>query len=123
MNDKKILIVEDEVTLRRVLVDKFENEGMRVFSASNGEDGLEIALEEIPDIILLDIIMPKKDGLTMLRELRENEKGKNIKVIILTNITDASKMLDDANRGVYDFLIKSDWKVEDIFKKVQDYLK
>ena len=122
MDKKKILIVEDEVSLRRILADKFESEGMRVLTASDGEQGLEMALEERPDIILLDIIMPKKDGITMLRELRADERGKNIKTILLTNIGDADEMLANASKGVCSFLVKSNWDIKDISQKVKECL-
>jgi DNA-binding response OmpR family regulator len=120
---KKILIVEDEESLLNVLVDKFTAEKFVVFSAKNGFEGLDIALKEKPDIILLDIVMPKMDGLTMLRELREDESGKNIKVIILTNLSGEDSMAEAMDNGSFGYLIKSDWKIEDLVKKVEEKLK
>jgi DNA-binding response OmpR family regulator len=84
---KKILIIEDEKPLARALELKLTHEGFEVKSAFNGEEGLEVALHEHPDLIMLDIIMPVMDGITMLKKLREaNEWGKTVPVIFLTNL-------------------------------------
>ena len=124
-NKKTILIVEDEVSLLNALRDKLTHEGFSALEAKNGEEGLEVALREHPDLILLDIIMPKMDGMTMLRKLRnENEWGKSIPVIILTNLTSA----DEArNRDITElepsyYLVKADWKLEDVVSKIKERL-
>src|SRR6185295_10847997 len=83
---KKILIVEDELPMLNALSDTFKDEGFIVIQAHDGEEGLESAKETLPDIILVDILMPKMDGMTMLKKLREDENGKNIPVIVLTNV-------------------------------------
>lgn len=120
--DKKILIVEDDNKLSQMLLDMFSAEGIGVMSASNGEDGLMIAMEKHPDVILLDIILPKMDGITMLKKLREDEWGKKADVIMLTNLSTADDVHKATEAGAYDYLIKSDWKMEDIVKKVKDRL-
>ena len=66
-NNKTILIVEDEVPMIKALVDKFRREGFAVLEAGDGEDGLKIAMEKRPDLILLDIVMPKMDGMDMMK--------------------------------------------------------
>ena len=120
----RILIVEDEVKQLEALMNKFSREDFVVLEAKNGKVGLEIALREHPDLILLDVIMPVMDGMTMLKKLREDKWGKHIPVIILTNLTSA----DDArNRDVTElepacYLVKSDWKLEDVVKKVKERL-
>jgi len=121
----KILIVEivdDELSLLEVLTDKFSKEGFKVLRAKNGKDGLKVALTEHPDIILLDIIMPVMDGMTMLKKLREDEWGKDAKVIILTNLSDNEKTAQALADGSNDYLVKSDWKIEDVVKKVEERL-
>lgn len=116
-------IVEDEVSLLEVLSDKFVKEGFNVLQAKNGDEGLKVALAEHPDIILLDIIMPVMDGMTMLKKLREDSWGKDAKVIILTNLSDNEKTAQALDGGSDDYLVKSDWKIEDVVKKVEEKLK
>lgn len=118
-NKKKILIVEDETSLRNALRDKLGLEGFIVLEAKNGEEGLDVALRDHPDLILLDIIMPKMDGLTMLKKLREDVWGKNTKVILLTNLSDNEKVSEALLQGSYDYLVKSDWKIGDVVAKIR----
>ena len=93
-------------------------EGFIVLEAENGEEGLDVALRDHPDLILLDIIMPKMDGLTMLKKLREDVRGKNTKVILLTNLSDNEKVSEALLQGSYDYLVKSDWKIGDVVAKI-----
>ncbi|MFA5022356.1 MAG: response regulator [Patescibacteria group bacterium] len=120
---KKILIIEDEVSLLQALVDKFKIEKFLVISAKNGQDGLELAKEEKPDLILLDIIMPITDGINMLEQLRQDQWGKEVPVIILTNLNDIKKTSEAMASGVHDYLLKTDWKLDDVVKKVKERLK
>ncbi|MBT3538876.1 response regulator [Candidatus Parcubacteria bacterium] len=120
---KKILIVEDEKSLLEALKRKFSSEKFAVFEAKNGEEGLEMALKEHPDLILLDIVMPKMDGITVLGKLREDSWGKDAKVIILSNLSDATKVSEASKQGSFDYLVKSDWRIEDVVKKAKEILK
>ncbi|MFH1608394.1 MAG: response regulator, partial [Patescibacteria group bacterium] len=119
--EKTILIIEDETTLLDALCDKLASEGFKILRSKNGKEGLEIALREHPDLILLDIILPVMDGMTMLEKLRaENEWGKNARVIILTNLSEVGKIASDSLKNeVYKFLLKTDWKLEDIVIKIR----
>lgn len=119
---KKILIIEDDEILLPVLIDKFTNRNFLVFSANNGEDGLKIALQQRPDAILLDILIPKIDGVVLLNKLKELPTTKNIPVIILTNIGLSEKVIEMTKLGADDYLIKSDWTLEDVAKKVEERL-
>jgi DNA-binding response OmpR family regulator len=119
---KKVLIVEDEVTLRRILEQKFKQEGFEVFTAQDGEEGLTQFQAHAPDIILVDIIMPRMDGMTMLARLRENPKNNNVPVMLLTNLSDGQKVDEGIRHGVYDYLVKSDWRLEDVVRKVRERL-
>lgn len=121
-DQKKILIVEDEVSLLKVLSVKFEKEKFEVLTARNGQEGLEIALQNKPDLILLDIVMPVMDGLTMLHKLRTNKGMENIPVIILTNLSDAEKVYRSHEENVFDYLVKSDWNINDVVAKVRQRL-
>lgn len=119
---KKILIVEDGPTLLSILVDKFTQEGFKVFVAKDGQEGLSSALKNHPDLILLDIIMPVMDGMTMLYELRKDPWGRSVQVILLTNLSDAGKVSEALAQGVSDYLVKADWKIADIVKEVNEKL-
>lgn len=118
----KILIIEDESSLRNALRDKFTRDGFEVLEAKNGEEGLDVALREHPDLILLDIVMPKMDGMTMLTQLREDEWGKTARVITLTNLSDTEKVAEAIEHGSYEYLVKSDWKIEDVVATVRKKL-
>jgi DNA-binding response OmpR family regulator len=125
-NKKKVLlveIVEDEKSLKNVLHDKFEEEGFHVISAQNGEQGLGLALQEHPDIILLDLIMPKMGGIEMLEELRKDSWGKNIPVIVLSNLNDSDHIAKAVEQGSFDYLVKTDHTLEDVVKRVKEKLK
>ncbi len=118
--DKKILIVEDEAPLRSAVSDILAFEGFTVFQAKNGQEGLDLALAEHPNLILLDLMMPVMDGLTMLEKLRTDaEYGAHAAVILLTNINDPEKVAQATEAGSYDFLVKSDWNIEDVVKKIK----
>ncbi|MDP3964232.1 MAG: response regulator [bacterium] len=119
----RILIVEDEESLRKALVTKLSAEGFRTLESANGEEGLRVALDQKPDLILLDILMPKMHGLEMLSQLRHNDWGANIPVIVLSNLNEASKVAEAAEGGVFDYIIKSDWRISDVVDKVRDRLK
>lgn len=119
-NSKKILIVEDESPLRNAVSDILSFEGFQVFQAKNGQEGLDIALKEKPDLILLDLMMPVMDGLSMLEKLREDKPyGAQASVILLTNINDPDKVAQATSAGSYDFLVKSDWNIEDVVRKIK----
>lgn len=121
-NKSTILIVEDEVALREALKDKLEREGFMTAEAKNGEEGLQICESVKPDLVLLDIIMPIKDGITMLKELRETGWGKNVPVILLTNLSDNEKVAEALASGSHDYLVKSDWKLEDVVERIRERL-
>ncbi|PIR13992.1 response regulator [Candidatus Falkowbacteria bacterium CG11_big_fil_rev_8_21_14_0_20_39_10] len=120
--NKKILIIEDEQSLRISLQDTFIAEGFEVLAASDGKQGLKLALENIPDIILLDILMPKMDGVAMLKKLRKNKKCLAIPVVLLTNLSYDKEVKEAIKYGATDFLVKANWKLEDVIKKVKQRL-
>jgi two-component system alkaline phosphatase synthesis response regulator PhoP len=116
---KKLLVVEDEKLLADALEIKFKNAGFMVFRATNGQEGLESAVANKPDIVLLDILMPQMDGKEMLSKLREIPEFKSLPVVVLTNAGTVEnihemKFYDNAS----EFLIKSNVTPEDILQKV-----
>ncbi len=123
LKQQSILIVDDEISLLNALRDKLTHENFVTLEAKNGEEGLALALSAHPDLILLDIVMPKMDGMTMLKKLREDAWGKNVKVIMLSNLSDMKNVVDAIQQESYDYLVKSDWKLEDVVTKVREKLK
>lgn len=120
--DKIILIVEDEAPMMTALADNLEAEGFSVLRATNGLDGLLIAVEKRPDLILLDIVMPQMDGLKMLEKLRVDEWGKKVPVIILSNYGDNEKVAEALGGDVSEYFIKSDIKIEEVVASVKEKL-
>ena len=121
--NKTILVVEDEVAMLRALSAKLELEGFNVFKAEDGKKGLEIALKERPDLIMLDILMPKMNGIEVLKKIRDNQSwGAKALIIMLSNLSDADSVSQVAEYGVYDFLVKTDWRLEDVLKFVKNKL-
>jgi len=122
--NKKILIVEDEVSLLTALTDKFTREKFTVLTSINGKDGLKSALSNHPDIILLDIVMPIMDGITMLHKLRDDDWGKSVKIILLTNLSNPQpgKVTKSLIKSASGYLVKSDWKIVDVVNQVNKLL-
>ena len=122
---KKILIVEDEVIISKTYADELRDQGFLVIIAPNGKDGLDIALHEKPDLILLDILMPVMDGLTMMQKLREKDLyGKNVPIILLTNLSASEEKIMQAitkNEPAY-YLVKSDWDLSAVVDKIKERL-
>ena len=119
---KQVLVIEDEVSLRNAIRIKLESEGFKVLEAKNGVQGLEMALSNQPDLILLDIILPIMDGLTMLQKLRQDQRGRDVKVVILSNLNEIEKVSEAMAQGSYNYLVKSDWKLEDIVARAKEML-
>lgn len=122
MTDKKkiILVVEDEDPLQLVLRDVLTVEGYEVVSAVNGVEGLEMALRDHPDLILLDILMPKMDGLEMLKKLREDEWGKKAPVIVLTNLSDNEDIAKAVEEDVFEYFVKTDIRIDQVIQRIRD---
>lgn len=120
--NQKILIVEDEAVLRSALRDKLTSNNLIVLEAEDGEEGLKLALSEHPDLILLDLLMPKMDGISMLKRLRQDKWGKGVKVIILTNLGESEPIAATVELGASEYIVKSNWQLGDILAKVRGML-
>ena len=120
---KAILIVEDEKPLLNALNAKLSNEGFSTLLAENGKIGLDMAFKDQPDLILLDIIMPVLDGMDMLKRLRKDEWGKKVPVLLLTNVYEIDKMSEAMKLGISGYLVKADWKLEEVVTKIGQILK
>ena len=115
-----ILVVEDEAPLRNIVRDKLVKDGYDVLTAKDGQEGVALALDKHPGLILLDINMPVMDGIAALKLIRADDWGKTAKVIMLTNYSDYGSVADTLALGTLDFLVKSDWKIEALMSVVRE---
>lgn len=123
METKKVLlIVEDDPALSMVLKDGFGIPQLELLLASDGVKGLEMALERHPDLILLDIVLPKMNGIEMLQRLRQDAWGKGAYVIILTNLMDRETIMPMLKSDSCEYLIKVEWELSALIKKVREIL-
>lgn len=125
MDKKKILIVEDDEAMCSVFVESLQNHDFLTLVANDGEKGLATALKQHPDLILLDILMPKMDGMIMLQKLRLDQWGKKVPVIILTNVnSDTNSVINSVarNEPAY-YFVKSEVRLEGIVEKIKEVLK
>lgn len=123
MNKKKILIVEDEISLQNALKEFLLAEKFEVIVADDGEIALKLAKSKKPDLIMLDIILPKKDGFEVLTELRGDSATSHIPVILLTNLEDAGDIEKAFSLGINMYLVKANYSLSDIVDKVKIVLK
>lgn len=115
----KVLVVEDEPYLAKLLSEKLDKSGFEVIVTHNGKDGLDSALRQHPDIILLDVLMPVMDGITMLKELRMDKSwGVEVPVIVLSNLSDTKHVLESLQGGALDYLVKSDLDLDTVVKQI-----
>jgi DNA-binding response OmpR family regulator len=122
MPQKKVLIVEDEIAILTGISDKFTHEGFITFRARDGQDGLNKAFNEHPDLMLVDVLMPNFGGFYFLENLRKDEWGKNAKVIMWSNSHDSTTITRAQKFGILDFMIKSEWEYRDVVRKVGEYI-
>ena len=120
---KKILLVEDEEMLANMYQVKFQNDGFHLIKAANGEEGLALADKEKPDMILLDVIMPKMDGFTVLKRLKENPNTKNIPVLLLTNLGQDEDIKKGNELGAVGYLVKANITPSEVVAKVKETMK
>jgi len=122
MAKRTVLIVDDEAPIIAALTERFAEENLNVIVAHDGDEGLRMALAKHPDVILLDIVMPHMNGHTMLGKLRQDPWGANAKVILLTNVSDNLNLAASLEKGVFNYLVKSDWSIDDMVGKVKETL-
>ncbi|MBA3047041.1 response regulator [Patescibacteria group bacterium] len=118
----KILIIEDDSFLLGMYAAKFNLEKFEVILAEDGEKGLMLAFKELPDVILLDIFLPKKNGFDVLKELKGDESAKKIPVILLTNLSQKSEIEQGLSLGAADYLIKAHFMPSEVVEKVKKTL-
>ncbi len=120
---KTILLVEDEDDLREIYKTKLRLEGYRVITAASGVEAIDLVMHQKPDLILLDVILPQKDGFTVLKELKSNTKTKDIPVIIFSNLGQDWEIKRGEELGAVKFLTKANFTPKEVVKVVEEILK
>ncbi len=118
----KILFVDDDNFLRKVYKSELNDQGYEVFLAADGEEGLAMVRKVDPDLIILDMIMPKKNGFEVLTELQSDPNTKNIPVVILSNLGQEDDIKKGLDLGAVDYLVKDDISLTTIVSKINQYL-
>lgn len=116
---KTILIIEDESALQKTIGDALSQEGFQTLSALDGEAGLRVAAAKLPDLILLDLILPKVNGFEVLKSLKENKETEDIPVIVLTNLEGIADIQKTLDLGAMTYLVKSSYTLQELVQKVQ----
>lgn len=119
MSTATVLIVEDDTDIRELYALAFKTVGLTVLEAKNGTEGVEIALKEHPDAILMDIMMPEMGGHAAVNEIRKDPWGKTAKVVYLTNMTDAENVVHAVERGSEDYIIKANVTPREVVNQVR----
>jgi DNA-binding response OmpR family regulator len=120
--NKRILFVEDDEALASVYTMRLEAEGFQVRRVPNGEDALAAALEYRPDLILLDVMMPKVSGFDVLDILRNTPETANMKIIMLTALSQDADKQRAQSMGVDDYLVKSQVVIADVIDRIKQHL-
>ncbi|MBI1888857.1 MAG: response regulator [Candidatus Spechtbacteria bacterium] len=119
---KKILFIEDEPNLQKTVGEILRAEGFEILEATDGEAGILLAKARHPDIILLDIILPKKDGFEVMKELKEDPETARSKIIVLTNLESSSDVERALALGATTYLVKANYNLEDVVAKIKQIL-
>lgn len=121
-NDNIIVLVEDDEFLRRMYTRKLESAGYTVATAADGEKALALIASVHPAVVLLDIVMPKKDGFEVLASVRADPKTKNLPVILLTNVSEPETITRARRSRATEYLIKSHFLPSEVVAVVQKYI-
>lgn len=119
---KKILFVEDEMKFQKSFEDFFKKAGYELFPAYDGESGLKLAEEKMPDLILLDLILPKKNGFEVLEKLKANPRLSAIPVFVLTNLEGSPDIERALSLGATSYLVKANYSLDEILMKIKEVL-
>lgn len=119
----KILLVEDDPFLLNMYATKFEIEDFQVVVAEDGDKGYKTAVKELPDIILLDVMLPKMNGFEVLEKIKSEQATKDIPVILLTNLSQKNEIDRAMNLGAVDYLIKAHFMPSEVVDKIKKILK
>jgi two-component system alkaline phosphatase synthesis response regulator PhoP len=118
----KLLLVEDDLFLITMYKTRFEHEGYQVVTAQDGETALALVQQEKPNLVLMDIMLPKMGGVSILEEMRKNQETANTPVIVLSNLTDQTLINQAKQLGVKEFLIKANYTPTQIVEVAKKYV-
>ena len=119
---QKILMIEDDRFLRKIYRDKLTREGFEFVEATNGIEGINKVVSDLPDLVLLDLMLPRKNGFEVLIDMKRNKNTKNVPVIILSNLGQESDIKKGLDLGANDYLIKTEVSISDVVNKVLECL-
>jgi DNA-binding response OmpR family regulator len=117
----KVLLIEDDKFLRTVLEKKLSSEGFELVSAVDGDEALEKIISDKPDIILLDIILPKKSGFLVLENIKKDPEFKKIPVLIISNLGQEEDVKRGLSLGAIEYFVKAKVSLDDVVKKIKEY--
>ena len=119
---KKVLLIEDEKILAEMYRDKLTEAGFEVIWTMEAKDGLELARKEKPDLVLLDILLPRENGVFFLNQLRKDPQISSIPVVVFSNYDDPETKKKSVKLGAEEYLIKTDYTPREIVEKIKEYL-
>ena len=119
---KKVLIVEDDLQISKVYEIQLKKEGFVTVTAHNGEDAIKLLLEEKPDLITLDLMIPKKDGFEVLQDIKENFPDIKIPIIVISNLGQEGDKERAMTLGATEFLVKTDHAIQEVMSKIKGYV-
>jgi len=119
---KKILFIEDESALQQTFGDVLKQEGYQMIGALDGEVGLKLAKSGKPDLILLDLILPKIDGFEVLKKIKADPETKDIPVIVLTNLEESEDVQRAIDLGAKNYLVKANYSLREVVEKIKKAL-
>lgn len=119
-NNKKILILEDDAALTKTLSEILGKKGFEVLNAADGETGIKVIKEKKPDLIVLDIILPRKSGFEVMKELSADDELKKIPVLVLTNLEASQEVDRMMELGARSYLVKANYSLEEVVKKIKE---
>lgn len=117
----KVLLVEDDKFLRTVLEKKLFNEGFEVIIAEDGEEAIQKLVQERPDIILLDIVLPKRSGFSVIEEIRKDPEFRSLPIIVLSNLGQQEDVEKGLSLGAVEYFVKAKISLDDLLKKIKEY--
>ena len=122
MNTKKILVIDDDITFQKTVCDAFENSGYKVLEAHDGQEGLLAVEKDSPDLIILDLVMPKLGGMDFLKMLQKDKDVNKIPVLITSNFSGSDKVNEGMEYGVRGYIVKSEESLKTIVNAVESII-
>lgn len=119
---QKILFVEDDALIVKIYTARLTKDGYEVYTADNGEDGIKIALEKRPDLVVLDVMMPKVDGFGVLQKLRADANFAKIPILLYSNLAQEEELKRALAMGATEFIVKANISPTELVEKIKKYL-